>query len=155
MPYVIAAVAAVGIVVVGLIAFALLRSGGEPVSSTSPLPEPQVTVTRTASPTPTPTPTTPSPPVTVTATTTATAVVPQAPVVTGGQTDCGRGVVAGSQTSCPFALRVADAFNATGGASNLYDVYSPVTGSTYDMYCNTSVYPVVCTGGNSAEVYIY
>lgn len=119
----------------------------------------------TTSPTPTATPTTPKP----TPTTTVTKVAPQ-PTVTvtqpapdnnnggGGDTsggkDCGSSVTAVGPTSCPFALAVSAAYYNSGGSSYLPDVYSPVTGNTYDMVCNRSVYPVRCEGGNDAVVLI-
>lgn len=70
-----------------------------------------------------------------------------------GATNCGGGVTAmNSATSCPFALNVADTFRSAGGDS-VIDVYSPVTGRTYEMRCNLQA-PVVCTGGNGAAVRI-
>jgi hypothetical protein len=67
-----------------------------------------------------------------------------------GPTDCGGGLTAGANTSCPFAENVRAAYNQTG--SGVLDVSSPVTGQTYRMYC-TSGSPHVCTGGNNASVY--
>jgi hypothetical protein len=66
--------------------------------------------------------------------------------------DCGGGVRAGPNTSCPFALNVADEYNSTGGATRIY-VHSPTTGETYRMTCSEGS-PNVCTGGNNASVYI-
>jgi hypothetical protein len=78
---------------------------------------------------------------------------PPAPPPSGGQgEDCGGGVRAGPNTSCPFALNVADEYNASGGATRI-SVYSPTTGETYRMTCSEGS-PNVCTGGNNASVYI-
>jgi len=66
--------------------------------------------------------------------------------------DCGGGVRAGPNTSCPFALNVADEYDSTGGATRIY-VHSPTTGETYRMTCSEGS-PNVCTGGNNASVYI-
>lgn len=65
-------------------------------------------------------------------------------------TDCGSGVVAGPNTTCPFALAVAAEFHASGGAPQI-DAYSPVTGQTYTMTC-TPGQPNICRGGNDASV---
>ena len=67
-----------------------------------------------------------------------------------GPSDCGGGLTAGANTSCPFARNVQDAFNRFGGG--LIDVFSPTTGQTYRVFC-TSSSPHVCTGGNNASVY--
>lgn len=64
--------------------------------------------------------------------------------------DCGNGVVAGPNTSCPFALNVASEFHSSGGATQI-TVYSPVTGETYSMSC-TPGQPNICRGGNNASV---
>ena len=66
-------------------------------------------------------------------------------------TNCGGGVYAGADTSCPFALNVAA--NYTGGGADY--AYSSVTGQNYTMYCygpGTYQDVVTCTGGNNAEV---
>ncbi len=67
-------------------------------------------------------------------------------------TNCGNGLTAGARTSCPFAENVRTSFEASG--SGVLDVYSPVTGQTYRMYC-TAGSPHVCTGGNGASVYFW
>lgn len=118
----------------------------------------------------TPTPTPPKPAVTVTKaapqpTVTVTQAVPVVPQNDGNNngggnsnvegTDCGSGVSAAGPTSCQFALAVRNAFVYSGRASYLPSVYSPVTGQTYDMYCDTGSYPIRCTGGNDAVVLIY
>lgn len=64
--------------------------------------------------------------------------------------DCGGGLSVGPNTSCPFAENVQAEYNRSG--PGWIDVYSPVTGRTYRMYC-TSGSPHVCTGGNDAAVY--
>jgi hypothetical protein len=70
----------------------------------------------------------------------------------GGSSSCGDGLSVNSQTSCPFARVVRDAYEASGGGSRVR-ASSPVTGETYTMSCSGGV-PVVCTGGNNAAVYI-
>lgn len=67
-----------------------------------------------------------------------------------GPHNCGGGLTAGANTSCSFAENVRAAYNQTG--SGILDVYSPVTGRTYRMYC-TAGSTHVCTGGNNASVY--
>ena len=67
--------------------------------------------------------------------------------------DCGGGVSAGANTSCAFALNVANAYFGAGGGSATVSVYSPVTNKTYSMSC-TGGAPTVCRGGNNATVYI-
>jgi len=71
------------------------------------------------------------------------------PILAGAR-NCGSGVTAGSNTSCPFAENVVKAYSATG--SGVLDVSSPVTGQTYRMFCTGGVVHV-CTGGNNASVY--
>jgi hypothetical protein len=71
------------------------------------------------------------------------------PILAGAR-NCGSGVTAGSNTSCPFAENVVKAYAATG--SGVLDVSSPVTGQSYRMYCTGGAVHV-CTGGNSASVY--
>ncbi len=54
-------------------------------------------------------------------------------------------------TSCPFAHNVRSAYAEANGAHKI-QVYSPVTGLTYEMTCEgTSL--ITCTGGNEAAVY--
>jgi hypothetical protein len=36
----------------------------------------------------------------------------------------------------------------------LENVYSPVTGESYNMHCSVTGSGVVCTGGNGAEVIV-
>ena len=56
-----------------------------------------------------------------------------APVQSG--TNCGGGIFAGPNTSCPFAQNVHDAWLAAPGDTNTLQVYSPVTNQTYAMNC--------------------
>ena len=70
---------------------------------------------------------------------------PAAPALT----NCGGGVYAGADTSCPFALNVAADYTGTGPDY----AYSPVTGLSYTMNCYDSN-PIICTGGNNALVQI-
>lgn len=69
------------------------------------------------------------------------------------RTPCGGTVSAGANTTCPFALNVADTYLRSGGGRATVDVYSPVTGQYYAMTCVPGV-PTVCRGGNNAVVYI-
>jgi hypothetical protein len=82
----------------------------------------------------------------------ATTTPAPAPSSGGSGDDCGGGVRAGPNTSCPFALNVADEYRSSGGATRI-SVYSPTTGQTYRMVCSEGS-PNVCTGGNNASVYI-
>jgi hypothetical protein len=54
-------------------------------------------------------------------------------------------------TTCPFAKNTRSVYAESGGAHRI-QVYSPVTGLTYDMACSGSSL-VTCTGGNHAAVY--
>lgn len=66
--------------------------------------------------------------------------------------DCGDGVIAGANTSCPFAKNVRKEYLAVPGDSVEIDVHSPVTGKTYTMACVRSGDSVSCRGGNHAVV---
>jgi len=115
----------------------------------SSTPTPAVTVTASSAPT-TPAATTPAaaapaqPAPVKTVYVQAPAAAP-APVLT----DCGGGVYAGADTSCPFALNVAANYTGTGPDY----AYSPVTGLSYAMNCSDSN-PIICTGGDNALVQI-
>jgi hypothetical protein len=74
------------------------------------------------------------------------------------------GVVVNTPTSCPFAHNVANAYLYRAG--NLTNVWSPVTGRSYDMSYCTSGYVAymayggtkivsLCQGGNDANVIVY
>lgn len=71
------------------------------------------------------------------------------PSANSGPTNCGDGVTAGGNTSCPFAREVREAYPGSG---NTFQVYSSVTGRNYNMACTTSS-PHVCRGGNNAAVF--
>ncbi|MDU0478997.1 hypothetical protein QVA66_07070 [Staphylococcus chromogenes] len=67
-------------------------------------------------------------------------------------------VYAGSSvTSCPFATNVAGAAAARANSADSFstEVYSPVTGTTYSMYCR-AVQPgnFTCSGGSNAVVHL-
>ena len=135
----------------------LAACGSHPVAAAAPAP----TVTKTVIPTPTVTKTvipTPTPTVTKTVVPVPTKTVYVAPAAQAAPalTDCGNNgsaeVYAGADTSCPFALNVAEAFSLNAGFTNTFNVYSPVTGLSYVMTCTVAGNPVVCTGGNSALV---
>ena len=66
--------------------------------------------------------------------------------------DCGGGVFAAPNTSCPFAQNVHDAYFDVPGDSVEVDAYSPVTGQTYTMNCVRTGDTVTCRGGNQAVV---
>jgi hypothetical protein len=65
-------------------------------------------------------------------------------------TNCGDGVTAGPNTTCPFALNVRDEYYSSG-ESSVIEVHSPRTGGNYTMTCGGSG-PYHCTGGNNASV---
>jgi hypothetical protein len=70
---------------------------------------------------------------------------PAAPALT----DCGGGVYAGADTSCPFALNVTEGYTGPGADY----AYSPATGLTYTMNCTLEgASTVVCTGADNAYV---
>ena len=68
-----------------------------------------------------------------------------------GGGSCGNGVTVNSVTSCSFALNVADEYRRTG--SSVVYAASPVTKQIYRMECTDGI-PVVCRGGNNAQVTI-
>ena len=69
------------------------------------------------------------------------------------RTNCGAGVQAGPNTSCPFARNVRQTYYAAGGSGSMtVTVYSQTTDKTYAMSCSGGS-PHVCTGGNNASVY--
>ena len=56
-----------------------------------------------------------------------------------------------AKTSCPFAKNTRSAYAEAHGSHKI-EVYSPITGLTYEMSCSgTSL--VTCTGGNEAAAY--
>jgi DNA-binding helix-hairpin-helix protein with protein kinase domain len=58
-------------------------------------------------------------------------------------------------TSCPFAISVRDAVNATGQyVPRTVNAYSPVTQKWYPMTCVMEAV-LTCRGGNDAVVYVY
>ena len=61
-----------------------------------------------------------------------------------GDANCGGGVVAVPNTSCPFALNVVERYNSVPGDSVVIDVHSPVTQQTYTMNCVRTSYAVTC-----------
>jgi hypothetical protein len=68
------------------------------------------------------------------------------------QKDCGGGVYAGSNTSCPFAQNVREKYFSVPGDSVEIDVFSPVTKKTYTLACVRTGDHVTCRGGNDAVV---
>ncbi len=67
-------------------------------------------------------------------------------------TDCGGGLIAGPDTSCPFAQSVETAYEQAPGAAATVEAYSPVTNQTYAMSCAPAGSGVTCSGGNNASV---
>lgn len=66
--------------------------------------------------------------------------------------------VGSSDTTCPFAEQVRQAYGAGGPASvtpRQVEALSPVTGQRYTMTCAATGALVVCNGGNGAVVYVY
>jgi hypothetical protein len=77
---------------------------------------------------------------------------PQKPVKPpAGSTSCASGLWVNEHTSCPFAENTQSAYAEAGGA-NKTQVYSPVTGRTYEMTCSGTAL-VTCKGGHDARVY--
>jgi serine/threonine protein kinase len=68
-----------------------------------------------------------------------------------GSTPCATGLWVNEVTSCPFAENTSSAYAEAGGADKI-QVYSPVTGLTYEMTCSGSSL-VTCKGGKNAHVY--
>jgi hypothetical protein len=66
---------------------------------------------------------------------------------------CGGNLSVGSNTTCPFAENVRNAWYSAGGGTVTIQAWSPVTNRYYTMYCTAGV-PTVCRGGNNAVVYI-
>ena len=73
-------------------------------------------------------------------------------VASSGGADCGGGLHAGPNTSCPFAQNVRDAYNNAPGASATVTAYSPTTNRSYTMSCGPAGSGVTCSGANSASV---
>ncbi len=155
--------AAVVVVLVGLsvLVFGVLRGSGDrapagaATRSATPkvvAPPPKAGATSTqpakATTTPTPTPTTTSyPPV----------ALPGKACGGSGNGPWSRAAAGSSQTSCPFAIAVQQAYLASSPAPNqprTVAATSPVTGKAYPMAC-TGDQPVTCAGGNGAVVYLY
>jgi hypothetical protein len=126
-------------------------AGGLAACGTSAPAAPVAAVTVTAVPTPTVTKTVvPTPTPTVTKTVTPKVIYAQAPAAPA-LTDCGGGLYAGVDTSCPFALDVEESWSGSSG--NPVAAYSPVTGLWYDMNCvNTGTFEITCSGGDNAVV---
>ncbi len=77
----------------------------------------------------------------------------ECPGVTGGP--YGHAAIGSPITSCPFAIRVADAVNGSSlRFPAVLQVYSPVTSQNYDMNCAVEQV-LTCRGGNDAVVYVY
>jgi len=116
----------------------------------APVAAPKATITVTSTPTPTPTVTK-----TVVQAPARVVYVPAAAPAGPALTNCGGGVLAGQDTSCPFALNVEESWSETGG-TNPVIAYSPVTGSFYAMNCSGTVGGLQeCTGGDNALVEFY
>ena len=67
-------------------------------------------------------------------------------------TNCGGGLTAGPNTSCPFAENVRQAYDEAPGAVATVMAYSPVTNETYSMSCAPAGSGVTCSGANNASV---
>jgi hypothetical protein len=66
--------------------------------------------------------------------------------------DCGGGLFAGANTTCPFARNVQQAYYDAGGGATTLDVPSPVTHQSYTMSCQPVGGGVTCAGGNNASL---
>jgi hypothetical protein len=116
---------------------------------TAPAPTPKATTPAPTTPAPVTHAAAPAPAKTVYVQQPAPAPVYVAPAQSSG--NCGGGVNAGPDTSCPFAQAVAAAYNGPGADSEY--VYSPVTGQSYWMsYTMSTGNRVYATGGNNASV---
>lgn len=135
------------------------QSASEDPQATSIDTTPSFLMSSPASPSPVPS----SPASSSPALSTPTPLSPQSPTLSArqvadklpdGDTLCSSSVGAVGTTSCPFALEVANAIPA--GAQGDYEVqaYSPVTGKTYTMKCETQESYTTCTGGIAAKVHI-
>ncbi|MCW3024428.1 MAG: hypothetical protein JWR30_3750 [Conexibacter sp.] len=80
------------------------------------------------------------------------ASAPAATSTANGGSDCGGGLHAGPDTSCPFAQSVQSAYNQAPGSSATVTAYSPTTGRTYTMSCRPAGTGITCSGGNNASV---
>ena len=140
-----------------LLALAALAGCGTAAASTSGLTAPAAThgasapaaVTETATPVPVKTVIIeiPAPASTVYQ----PAAAPAAPALTNcnGGTGTMNTVFAGADTSCPFAMAVANAWPGYNGTA---EVYSTVTGQSYLMTYTQQAGYVTATGGNDAYV---
>jgi hypothetical protein len=75
----------------------------------------------------------------------------------GATAGCGQAVFVNSDTTCPFAQNVAQAYskaNSPGTGTTTVTAVSPVTGQAYTMQC-TGQWPVACQGGTNALVEFY
>jgi hypothetical protein len=85
---------------------------------------------------------------------TTTTELPVAQPIPSDATECPKsGVFVSPVTTCPFALNVQEEFLRTG--SSTVEAFSPATGRTFTMTCDTTVSPVVCRGGDNAVVYFF
>ena len=89
---------------------------------------------------------------TVTQTTTAPSN-PGGAVPTSGTTVCGGGLIAGPNTTCPFATNVQQAWDSAPGQSATVQAFSPATGRNYTMACSPDAGGIACYGGNNASVF--
>jgi hypothetical protein len=78
--------------------------------------------------------------------------LPSTPAPPPALESCGGELEVNSYTTCPFAEAVETSYFAEiGSGSGTVTAYSPVTETTYSMYCTSS--PHECTGGTNAAVY--
>jgi hypothetical protein len=90
-----------------------------------------------------------------TSTTTQTVTSPSSPTVApaaSGGTSCGGGLIAGPNTSCPFAENVRAAWDQAPGNVATVTAYSPVTSQTYTMSCAPAGDGITCSGANDASL---
>ncbi len=80
--------------------------------------------------------------------------VPVTTTIPKQATECSATVYAGARTSCPFALKVEEAWlEAGGGGDVVVTAHSPVTNLNYRLSCAAGN-PVICTADTGATVYI-
>jgi hypothetical protein len=136
----------------GIAACGSLKSAPAVTHTVTAAPAAALTPTATTAPT-TPAPTTPAPVPAKTVYVQAPAQNVYVPVeaAPAALTNCGGGVYAGADTSCPFALNVEADYTGAGADY----ASSPVTGLSYTMNCDGGYGArgtVTCTGGDNALV---
>jgi hypothetical protein len=69
----------------------------------------------------------------------------------GGSTDCGSGLIAGSATTCNFSENVQEAWDDQPNESASVTAYSPATGIDYTEYCQPDGGYIYCTDSDESN----